>query len=291
MKNWLKIILISFSGILILQCQVGKRNSADTQRIISLSPHITEIVYALGAQDQLVAVTDFCRYPPAALQQERIGGLIDPNIEKIVALKPTMLFGVPAHAELNEKLHRFGLKIRMYPNETWKDMLNTIDSIAVKTGRQDQGNALVSRLSRSLEGLHQTGNDPQPAVLLLIGHEKGSLRNATVAGPNTFIDEMLYAAGGSNIYADLGIRYGTVSIESMISRSPEIVIDLAMEGERQIDRLEVNETWSVLSTTPAFRKKQIFRIGGDHTLIPGPRMLWLAQDFRAVLDSVRGGQP
>ncbi len=291
MKSWLKIIPIIFSCVLIFQCQVGKQDHADSKRIISLSPHITEIIYALGAQDQLVAVTDFCRFPPEALQLERIGGLIDPNIEKIVVLKPTLLFGVPAHAELNEKLHRFGLKIRMYPNETWKDMLNTVDSIAVETGRPDQGRALIRRLGRSLQVLRQAGNDPQPAVLLLIGHETGSLRNATVAGPHTFIDEMLHAAGGTNIYADLGLRYGTVSIESMISRSPDIIIDLAMEGERHIDRLEINETWSVLSTTPAVRKKQIFRIGGNHTLIPGPRMIWLAQDFRAVLDSVRGSQP
>jgi len=278
---WIIFILIVFG----LGCQKKYSREKDL-RIISLSPHITEIIYAIKADERLLAVTDYCRYPVAAREKEKIGGLIDPNIEKIVSLKPTHLFGVPAHAELNENLGQFGLQIHMYPNETWQDMLATIDSIARETGYQQQGRALRQELAASLDSVKVSNDARRPAVMLLIGHEAGSLRNATVAGPNTFIDEMLNTAGGRNIYMDLGMRYGTVNIESMLTRKPDLIIDLMMNDTRGIQRIAVNATWSVLSSTPAVQKGQIFSVAGDHTMIPGPRMLWLAQDFRAVMDSV-----
>ncbi len=281
-----KILLASVLIFLFSTCRTHEKASQASLRIISLSPHITELIYALEADTNLVAVTDFCRYPLKARNKEHIGGLIDPNIEKMVSLAPTHIFGIPAHSELNEKIRKFGLHIDMYPNETWADMLAAIDSIAGKIGYDQKGQDLIRKMNLTLNSIHAERKHQQPGVMLLIGYEEGSLRNATVAGPNTFIDEMLSAAGGKNIYRDLGIRYGTVNIESMLTRQPEVIIDLRMEDKHQIQRLPIDDTWSVLDRTPAVMRGNIYSIGGNHTLIPGPRMLWLARDFLAVLDSL-----
>jgi len=290
MNSVFNLLLISVLIFLLGTCRTPEKTNQTSLRIISLSPHITELIYALEADTYLVAVTDFCRYPLAARDKEQIGGLIDPNIEKMVSLAPTHLFGIPAHSELNEKVRKFGLHIDMYPNETWADMLAAIDSIAGKIGCDHKGQEIIHKMNINLDSIHAERTHQQPGVMLLIGYEKGSLRNATVAGPNTFIDEMLSAAGGANIYRDLGMRYGTVNIESMLTRQPEVIIDLRMEDKHQIQRLRIDDTWSVLNRTPAVRQGNIFSICGSHTLIPGPRMLWLARDFQAVLDSVKNEQ-
>jgi iron complex transport system substrate-binding protein len=281
------IIVPLFLLGLLLSCRDGSGRKPEGLRIISLSPHITEIIFALGADSQLVGVTDFCRYPPAAMEKEHIGGLIDPNIEKILSLKPNCLLGIPAHAELNEKLHGFGLKIHMYPNETWHDMLLTVDSIAAITGRKEAGRELIRRMKFSMDSLIRTKPEYTPKVMILIGHDPGSLRNATVAGPNTFIAEMLESAGGKNIYSDLQMRYGTVNIESMLARNPELIIDLKIDVFRSILRVADEQTWTAISGTHAAAGKNIFSISGNYTLIPGPRMLLLAEDFRAVIDSLK----
>lgn len=277
------VFLLSF----LLSC--GNRSGRQNEglRIISLSPNITEIIYDLGADSELVGVTDFCRYPPEVRNKEHIGGLIDPNIEKIIALKPNCLFGIPAHSELNKKLGEFGLKIHMYPNETWHDMLLTVDSVAAVTGRRKAGRELIRRLNFSMDSLNRTKPENAPGVMVLIGHEPGSLRNATVTGPNTFISEMLDAAGGRNIYDDLQMRYGTVNIESMLARNPDLIIDLKIDVFHEIRRTAGEQTWSAIRGTSAAQRKNIFSVSGNYTLIPGPRMLLLAEDFRAVIDSLK----
>ncbi len=189
----------------------------------------------------------------------------------MLSLKPTHLFGVPAHNELNNKIREFELRVHMYPNETWQDLLATIDSISQQIGYAGRGQDLILKMKASLDSVKLRADIRKPEVLLLIGHEEeGSLRNATVAGPNTFIDEMLNIAGGKNIYDDLEMRYGTVNIESMLARQPELIIDLQMGDERKTERLNMDETWTALGNTPALKHKNIYSIAGNHTLIPGP---------------------
>ena len=113
---WISVITLFLTIIALEGCSDSNdKNTASGNRIISLAPHITEIIYALHAQDQLVAVTDFCRYPEEAASKEKIGGLLDPNIEKIIMLKPTLIFGLPSHQKLARELSKYGLTVTMMP--------------------------------------------------------------------------------------------------------------------------------------------------------------------------------
>ncbi len=279
------MIGICIINFILLTCTNDKKGSQQVEtRIISLAPHVTEIIYALQAQDQLVAVSDFCRFPAEAIQKEKVGGLLNPNIEKIIILEPTHLFGVPSHQKLDQDLHRFGLHIIMTPNEKVSDVLRSIKKIGDEIGREEQATRLTGNITQTLDSLriHHAGNHSTTAVLI-IGREKGTLRNITVAGKNTYLDEIWKLVGGENSYSDLPTRYGTINLESIMLRNPEVIIEFDLERIREVIRSKVTAEWELLSEVEAIKNGNIFVAGGDHTLIPGPRIGLLAKDFAEVI--------
>ena len=282
-KNILYVILVVLFG-----CTTSEKSAHQNQiRIISLSPHITEIIYALKMDSNLVAVTDFCKYPPQAKNKERIGGLINPNIEKIVSLKPTHLFGVPSHSGLNTELNKFGLEILMMQNETLKDIQNIISIISDTLNIKDNGNHLNESIRHKLLFLKgEALNKSKTKAMLVIGREKGSVKNITVAGPQTYLNEIWELMGGTNIFNDLSAKYSSVNLEEIIKRNPDIIIELKMNAEDGIKDVLPGEEWKYLYDVNAVVQNKIFQIGGNYSLIPGPRVVKLAQDFNYILNSV-----
>ena len=277
-----------FVGLLLSACT--KNETADSSkkyRIISLAPHITEIIYALGAQDDLLAVTDFCNYPPDAQEKEKIGGLLDPNIEKMIALKPTHLFGLPSHEKLSEQLQPFGFQIQMMPNEQVSEVFASIRQIGSSIGRREKAEQLAVHLTSQLDSLRvlQKKQAPLPAVLL-IGRNAGTLQNMTVAGTQTYLDELWRLMGGENIYRDLPTRYGVVNLESLLIRNPTVIIEFDMQKKHCIEKEKVGPEWQVLHGITAVKNGYLFVIGGNHTMIPGPRLTTLARDFYEIIQRV-----
>jgi len=285
-RNLINLLIVLILLIVITGCQrPEKQKSAQTQ-VISLSPHITEIVYALDGQEQLIAVSDFCHYPAGALLKEKIGGLLNPNIEKIVSLTPTLLLGVPAHEKLNTELNKFGLSIVMLPNENVHDVLATIDSIGILLDRELKARELSAKLQNELKELATKKRQKKPAGMLVIGRESGSLRNITVAGKDTFIDEMWRIAGGINIFDDLPNRYASVNIETILTRDPEVIIEFVGEESSAITEGGKDQAWLYLKNVTAVKSNHVFTIAGNHALIPGPRLTLLAKDFSDIIDEV-----
>ena len=277
---WILLNIFTF-----FSCSIDKdKGSTSELRCISLSPHITEIIYALEAQDQLIAVTDFCRYPEEAVQKEKIGGLLDPNIEKIIALKPTHLFGVPAHEKLNQEVHKFGLSIMMMPNENIADVLQSIEKIGKEIEQVEKSNQLIQKINYKFDSLRVKFSERKKiSAVLIIGREKGNLHNIMVAGNNTFLDQIWQLVGGKNIYVDLASHYGAINLESLLLRNPEVIIEVNLDQSRSVSRSEVTSEWDILEEIQAVKNGNIFVVNGNHTLIPGPRMVMLAEDFAEVI--------
>jgi iron complex transport system substrate-binding protein len=269
-------------------CSEGKRQGIrdGKKRIISLAPHITEIIYELGEDEQLVAITDFCTYPPEVSSKEKIGGFLNPNIEKIVTLYPTHLFGQPAHEKLNSDLNMFGLSIVMMPNETIADIMATIQIIGKELGCEAEAKNLTQKLLDSFTNREKQSG--RPRAMLVIGKTLDELRNITVAGPDTFLDELWQKAGGRNIYHDLPARYQTITLESIFTRDPEIIMLFDPSAPPGVKRGVSGKEWAVLKPITAFRKNCIYTLGGDYVLIPGPRLIRLARDMRQVIASSGG---
>jgi iron complex transport system substrate-binding protein len=287
-KDMKSIIILFIISIFFISCN-QKENTDDKKeiRIISLSPHFTEIIYALEMDSNLVAVTDFCKYPPDARNKENIGGLLNPNIEKIVSLKPTHLFGVFSHANLNLELSKFGLEILMMPNETLDDIQNVITKISDTLNIEDKGKQLTDSINIKLSKLKKGNFDKlKSKAMMVIGREKGSIKNITVAGPNTYLNEIWELLGGQNIFNDLTNKYATVNIEEIIERNPDIIIEFNMNSAEGIKNTAPGKEWYYLNDVKAVKQKKIFEIGGNYSLIPGPRIVNLAVDFNTILTSV-----
>ena len=256
------------------------------KRIVSLAPHTTEIIYALGGADDLIAVSDFCRFPPEAGKKEKIGGLINPNIEKIVSLKPTLLIGVPSHTKLNDELAKFQLSVIMLPNENISDVLATIDTIGTLLDRKDAAALLIKNIKDSLAVIKSETGRQRPRAMLVIGRERGTLKNITAAGEDTFINEVWEIAGGINIFSDLPSRYSAVNLETILTRNPEVIIEFDIEGVPDIRKTDDAKIWKQLAHVSATANGNVFTVTGSHTLIPGPRLVLLARQFRTIIDRV-----
>jgi iron complex transport system substrate-binding protein len=289
LKNHYAILIIIFIAEFLFSngCQENERQESGAgNRIISLAPHITEIIYALHGQDQLIAVTDYCRYPEEVEKKEKIGGLLNPNIEKMVRLKPTLLFGLPSHDKLNLELQKFGLTVTMMPNENIADVLNTINNIGMLIGHTDQAHELVNQINSRLDTLRMNTIKKPISAVLMIGREDGTLRNIMAAGSDTYIDELWRLVGGVNSYSDLPTRYGAINIESLLLRDPEVIIVFDMKRNKGVTRMQISPEWQYVKNLSAVQNKNIFVVGGDHTMIPGPRMVLLAEDFSKIIKSV-----
>lgn len=288
MKSVFASILLSSLLLINFACSAkdGDRYKSN-KRIISLSPHITEIIYALGQDDELLAVTDYCRYPESAKLKEKIGGLIDANIEKIVSLRPNLLFGVPAHAQLNQELAKFDLQIIMLANESISDVLKTIDTIGVILDCRNEAKTLIQGIRDTLKYIEsQKTGSLVPSALLAIGRERGTLRNITASGSNTYMDEIWKIAGGHNLFADLPTRYATINIESILKGDPDVIVEFDVIAPPGIMNSLENTAWRTMTDLKAVRNGHVFVIGDNYSVIPGPRMVKLARDFRNIIDVV-----
>jgi len=257
-------------------------------RIISLSPHITEILYALGQQQKIIAVTDFCTYPPQAKKKEKIGGLFNPNMEKIIALKPELLIGTPANAQLADKLSNWHFKFILLPNDRISDVYSTIDSLGKILNCKTKSDHLKALLKDSLSyyaDLAVNNSKHAPKALLVIGRQQGSTRNIMAAGCNNFINTIWEMCGGKNAFPDLPAPYAQVSREALINRQPDIIIEFKFKEKWNANKNRKNyKEWQALTLIKAVKYKQIYVLTGNYTIIPGPRLYLLARDFSQIIN-------
>jgi iron complex transport system substrate-binding protein len=237
------------------------------QRIISLAPSNTEILFALGLGDRVVGVTDYCNYPPEAQQKEKVMGYSTPDIEKIVALNPDLILaGYGNPIDVVYTLEGLGLTVFGIKTTGLDDLLNDVKTVGEVTDKELEAQALTSQMAIGIQAVtNQTEElEPRPKVFYLLwGGEEGAL---WTAGSGTFVDELIEKAGGVSICHNL-TGFTTISIEDVIARDPEIII--ASEGSYDWAR---NET-APLGTTNASQTDRIFTCDDDLVQRPGPRLV------------------
>ncbi len=288
-----RTLIVLFVFLLILggcKTQSARDVSAKSiKRIISLSPHITEILYALGQQNKLVGVTDYCQFPPQAKQKEHIGGFLNPNLEKIISLRPDLLIGVPSNAELAHKLAGEHFKAVLLPNDQLNDLFFTIDSLGRLLHCPTKAKQLVKTIQDSLDYYRQKAkllSRRHLTAMLVIGRDPGSTTHLTVVGPHTFIDSIWTLVGGKNVFNDLPARYAQVNRENVLLKQPRIIIEFKFNEQWNARKDALNKKeWQSLEQIPAVKFGNIYVLTGNYTLIPGPRVYKLAGDYYHILQT------
>ncbi|MHB8084842.1 MAG: cobalamin-binding protein [Dehalococcoidia bacterium] len=242
------------------------------QRIISLAPSNTEIVYALGLEDRLVGVTEYCDYPPAAKNKPKIGGFSTVDMERVVALQPDLVLATDIHSKtVTPLLQKVGFNVvTLYP-ATLNGLIRDINLVGKITGSVNTASDLTAGLNKRIQAVASAAGDPSTArplrTLLIIWYDP-----LMVAGAGTLPDDMIKVAGGNNIAADV-TGYPSIGLETIISRDPEVIIVPSDMGQPD------NPLWNFVVTDPrlknttAARNNAIYKMDGNLALRAGPRCI------------------
>ena len=235
------------------------------QRIVSLAPSNTEILFALGLGDKVVGVTDMCDYPPEALDKEKVGSYDTPDIEKIVALNPDLvLVAYGTTMDVINNMVGLGLTVFGIKTTDLDDLLDDIKTIGEITDKEVEALALTSEMAVGIQAVtDQTEElEQRPRVFYIVGQYEGTL---WTAGSGTFIHELIEKAGGVNICQNI-TGYTIISIEYVLARDPEVIITSEWAYDWAMNATE-------LASTNASQTDRIFTCNDDLVQRPGPRLV------------------
>src|SRR3989339_1135940 len=256
MKNLIILCLFLYGDFLFAEKEM---------RIISLTPATTEILFALGLDKNIVAVTTYCNYPPEVKNKEKVGSFSNPDIEKIFSLKPDIIFTTDQEQnKLNQKLKGLGLNIFCVDPKTIKGIIVSIKKIGDVTGRNKEAESLVNKIKGKINYYKSKTEKikKKPRVFIEIYSKPFMTVNK-----DTFINDIFDVIGCKNIFEDLTLSYSQISAESIVERNPEWIIVLSMQDSKDV----LKRGWG---SVDAIRNKNIVDdINPDVFLRPGPRII------------------
>jgi iron complex transport system substrate-binding protein len=279
-----RIFLFSFA-ILVLWVEFAWAKPQYPQRIISMSPSITETLFALGVGDRVVGVTDFCSYPKEACALPKIGGLLNPSVEAWIRLKPDLIIHQDDSHKLRINAKNLGIKTLAISMNRLKNILETIKTFGKTLGTESDADALIQKLQTGIQNQKsRLQGIPKKSTLLLL-NEGGDPNGALYAvGPGTFLGELLELAGGQNVLTDPTINYPKISKEYILRHSPEVIIQAGPHANMTPqEKAEKLKQWGRFPTLTAVKNKTIYFVGADYILIPGPRFLNILNHFARVI--------
>lgn len=238
------------------------------QRIISLAPNVTEMLFALGLGERVVAVTSYCDYPPAAKTKEKIGDTLHPNLERILTLRPDLVvISTASQVErLAQQLEQLNIPLYVTNPRSVRDVTVAIRHLGEVTGVDAAAQTLANQLTARINAVEKRSVAlSKPRVLFVL-----QLAPLITVGRGTFINNLLILAGGDSISSDAVNDYPQFSREAVIARAPEIIVAPDAHGGSEITDAELRATFA---TTPAARTGRIVRLNPDLTSRPGPRLI------------------
>jgi iron complex transport system substrate-binding protein len=265
-QRWLGVVA---GGLLGAATLIGH---AAATRIVSIIPATTEMLFAMGAGDRVVAVGSFDHYPPEAERLPRVGALLDPNVERILTLRPDLVVLYGTQADLISQLDRAHIPFYSYTHRGLSDIATTIRALGARVGVDAQANQLADRIERQLADIRaRVSKSPRPKTLLVFGREPGSLRNIDASGGDGFLHDMLEAAGGTDVLADVHRQSVMMSTEMVLTRRPDVIIELRYARDEAISDADIR-AWDALPSIPAVKNRKIFLLRGEEFVVPGPRV-------------------
>ena len=277
-----------FSVLLIVTLLAGvaiHSQPAPPRRIVSLVPAVTEMLFAMGAGAAVVGVSSHDRFPPEAAALPRVGALVDPDVERVLSLRPDLVIVYGSQAELIQRLARAGISSFQYRHGGLAEITGTIRDIGQRIGRSAEANAVASRMEGNIAQIRrQVASRPRPATLVVIGREPGGLRAIYASAGVGFLHDMLVAAGGRDVFADVPRESLQVSVEVLLARAPDVILELRPSDGWTGDRIaRERAVWNDVPALPAVRANQIHILADDRLLVPGPRVADAVRRFAATL--------
>jgi len=251
---------------------------ATPQRIVSLTPALTEILFAVGAGDRVVGVTQYCDFPPEAMAKPKVGGYVNPSVEAVLALKPDLVLVSPGPGNRDSALamRRAGLRLEIVSAETLEESLAAIELVARFAGAEATGRDLAAAVRARLDAVaKRVAGAPRVRTFFCIQTDP-----IIAAGRDTLPSQLLELAGGSNVVADA--RYPRLDVEAVAGARPEVILQARMDlaiGDAHAE----DAFWKRWPSIPAVARGRVVVLPDDLTLRPGPRVADAAEELAAIL--------
>jgi iron complex transport system substrate-binding protein len=283
MKPKLKAILLG----VVLAAMAAASGSAQpgSQRLVSLVPALTEMLFAIGAGPEVVAVSSFDTDPPEVSELPRVGALLDPDVERILSLRPTLVMIYGSQTDLQEQLRRADIDTFSYRHGGLAHVTNTIRALGLQTGHTAEAERAAADIARRLAEVRaRTAERPKVRTMLVFGREHNGLRQIYVSGGRGFLHDLLDVAGGANVFADITLESVQVSTEMILARAPDAIVELRAEPIATAEEtLAAVRSWAPLASVPAVRSGRVYILAGRELVVPGPRVADAADRMARVI--------
>jgi iron complex transport system substrate-binding protein len=254
------------------------RVAVPVRRVVSLSPSMTEIMYALGLEDQLVGDTDYCDYPPEAAKKPKVGGVVNPSLEEIAALKPDMVLVTSSNRwETVNALERLAIPSYAAEPRTLDEIRLLVRHLATVLGKPEAGEALDARLRQQSESLEQKLKDLKPIRVFFVVWTDPVIS----VGRHTFIADALAHAGATSV-VDSAQDWPQISLEEMVRLQPEFLVFADSRPERaarEVEALAERPGWNLLDAV----KRRKVAVISDAVNRPAPRLFTAVEDLARQL--------
>jgi len=258
------------------------------KRIVSTAPSLTELLYALGLGDRVVGVDRFSRYPPEVLRKPKIGDYANPNLEAIAALRPDLVIIPVNPVKLAERLAVLRLKVLEIDQESIAKLYESFRMIGQATGATAQAAKLESTVRGQLEAVRARAAPlKKTRMMFVVGRTPNRLDGLIVVGQASYLNEIIALAGGENVFRDAVASYPGVSLEEVLARNPDVIVDMGdmadTVGVTEEHKREVISLWERLSSVAAVKQHRVYAVASDVYVVPGPRVVEAAKAFLEML--------
>jgi len=258
------------------------------RRIVSTAPSITELLYALGLGDRVVGVDRFSRYPPEAQRKAKVGDYVNPNLETIASLRPDLVIIPTNPVKLAERLAVLRLKVLEIDQDTIAKLYESFRMVGQATGATAQAAQLAATVRGQLEAVRvRAAPLKKTRMMFVVGRTPNRLDGLIVVGQASYLNEIIALAGGDNVFRDAVAPYPGVSLEEVLARNPDVIIDMGdmadTVGVTEEHKREVTSLWERLSSVAAVKQHRVYAVASDIYVEPGPRVVDAAKAFLEML--------
>ena len=243
------------------------------------------MLFAIGAGPQVVAVSSYDEFPPEVKSLPKVGALLDPDMERILALRPDLVVSYGSQTDMQAQLARAKIRVFSYRHAGLNGIFTTLKDLGEAVGRTADSERLAREIRSGLDAIQaRVRGRPTPRTLLVFERDPESLRGVYVSGGVGFLHDMLGIAGGVNVFADVARESVQPSVETMLARAPEFILEVRATGLLAgADVTQAKRVWGALASVPAVQRGHIQILTGDHLVVPGPRVVQGTEAFARAL--------
>jgi iron complex transport system substrate-binding protein len=271
--------------LLFVLCFAWGASGADApHRIVSLSPNVTEMLYGIGALDQVVGISDYCTYPADVNKLPSVGGWHNPDLEKLAALRPDLVIMDDGQAPfVEDDFRKLGFKTMIVPDHSIQDIYEAITALGSATGHEEAAARLAAATRTDLLRISQkTAALAKPKVVLIVERTPGTLRDLYTATEGGYLAELVAVAGGQIAAPPARRGYGKLSKEDLLAINPDIILDF-IHGFKSRFSDDPMEAWSEMAELNAVRNHQVHGVNEDFVPHASQRIVQTAALFARLI--------